>query len=377
MKKIAMLLFLVCFECLCFAALPLHLEKIGPLHGNDFEILERYHIWLKRTKERLRKNSHVVQTKYGQIEYVVNNPDVLFESSYSSDSVNQNRPIILCLHGGFGGYDQGEVIGSHLVKQGFTVISPSRPGYLRTPLSVGKSNAHQADAMAALLDALHVDKVAVLGFSAGSPVAFEFATRHKERTWACVLESLGAQKSQSAEYELLTEILDTRIGRQSADFASWLFYLFATFETKEAILFLTRIDNKLSSGSLEERQKYVLRHPSQIEFAVRFMLTFMPISDRSEGIVNDISPKNLYPWLEYDYNVLKTSTMIIEARADDSGSYPETKKVVKRIKEANQIKDFEFVTVEDSGHFIWLGPDTNKWECRLKSFLQRNYRKNY
>jgi len=49
----------------------------------------------------------------------------------------------------------------------FRYIVASRPGYPRTPLSVGKTPKEQAAAFAALLDALKIDKVAVFGGRVG------------------------------------------------------------------------------------------------------------------------------------------------------------------------------------------------------------------
>ena len=62
----------------------------------------------------------------------------------------------------------------------------SRPGYLGTPMSTGKTVAEAADAYAALLDVLGVAKVAVWGLSGGGPHALEFAARHPAKT-ACLL----------------------------------------------------------------------------------------------------------------------------------------------------------------------------------------------
>ena len=57
------------------------------------------------------------------------------------------------------------------LEYGFGVIAPSRPGYGRTPLEIGKTHAESADCYAALLDVLKVDKVVVTGISAGGPSA--------------------------------------------------------------------------------------------------------------------------------------------------------------------------------------------------------------
>lgn len=60
-------------------------------------------------------------------------------------------------------------------------ISPSRPGYLRTPLAAGASPAEQADLYAALLDALGIEQASIIGFSGGGPSALQFALRHPDR----------------------------------------------------------------------------------------------------------------------------------------------------------------------------------------------------
>ena len=80
----------------------------------------------------------------------------------------------MVLHGGPGGHDQGFAAAS-LARAGYGVIAPSRPGYLRTPLSTGRTFEEQADALAALLDALEVDRVVPYGVSAGGPPTIHFA----------------------------------------------------------------------------------------------------------------------------------------------------------------------------------------------------------
>ena len=45
--------------------------------------------------------------------------------------------------------------------EGYRVLTPSRPGYLRTPLEVGKTAAEQARAFSALLDTIGIKGVIV------------------------------------------------------------------------------------------------------------------------------------------------------------------------------------------------------------------------
>lgn len=56
-------------------------------------------------------------------------------------------------------------------------------------MAKGANPALQADTFGALLDALEIERAAVLGFSAGGPPAIQFALRHPERTLSLVLAS--------------------------------------------------------------------------------------------------------------------------------------------------------------------------------------------
>jgi pimeloyl-ACP methyl ester carboxylesterase len=98
-------------------------------------------------------------------------------------------PVLLALHGAMGGYDQGLILGRALDPPGYRIVAPSRPGYLGTPLSTGRTPAEQADAHAALLDALSIDRADVAAVSGGGPSAIEFAVRHPDRCRSLVLIS--------------------------------------------------------------------------------------------------------------------------------------------------------------------------------------------
>jgi len=137
--------------------------------------------WREDIEAELNEGSLLADTPRGQIEY----------------AIRGSGPVILALHGSMGGYDSGLAIGQMLIQavtessntrvSEITLLSVSRPGYLRTPLEVGASTAEQADAMADLLDFLGIDRVAVAGGSAGGPVALQFALRHPDRCWGMIL----------------------------------------------------------------------------------------------------------------------------------------------------------------------------------------------
>jgi pimeloyl-ACP methyl ester carboxylesterase len=101
-------------------------------------------------------------------------------------------PGLLALHGAMGGWDQGILLARSLGAAGFRWVAPSRPGYLGTPLSVGRTPQAQADAHAALLDALGIDAAVVAAVSGGGPSAVQLAIRHPRRCRALVLVSANA-----------------------------------------------------------------------------------------------------------------------------------------------------------------------------------------
>lgn len=102
----------------------------------------------RRLRASLAAQSQVIQTPVGPVEYI----DV------------GEGPVVVHVHGMLGGFDHWKWCW-FLVKAGFRVIMPSRPGYLRTPLASGRTPAEQVVLLAALLDALGVDQAALYAYS--------------------------------------------------------------------------------------------------------------------------------------------------------------------------------------------------------------------
>ena len=92
----------------------------------------------------------------------------------------QGEPL-LAVHGTLGGCDQRLVATEFFRSNGFRIIAPSRPGYLGTPLTTGRTTSEQADALAALLDAIGINKTAVFAGSGGGPAAYALASTYPDR----------------------------------------------------------------------------------------------------------------------------------------------------------------------------------------------------
>ncbi len=114
----------------------------------------------------------IAQTLAGPIEY----------------RVEGRGPTVMVLQGGHCSRES-RLSHERLVDDGFTVLTPSRPGYDRTPAAVGPTAQAAADALVALLDSLNLAQVDVIGISAAGPTALALAQRHPNRVRRLVLES--------------------------------------------------------------------------------------------------------------------------------------------------------------------------------------------
>lgn len=302
-------------------------------------------LWVRDQTKELETESQIIQTATGPIEY----------------TKKGSGPVVVCLHGGPGGYDQSLLIGSNLLDQGFTVIGVSRPGYLRTPLSVGQTNEQQADAIINLLDSLGITKAAALGFSAGGPVVFQMALRHPERVWGLVMESIGAHvvRDETA-YKRLNTIIQLD---GFADFIAWPIFE-ATKHQMSTEGLLLRYDTLLPQAQRDQRIEYVKQNPKQREFFRKFVYSLAPMALRAEGLVNDL--RNLNPWPHYPFASIQAPTLVIQAREDSNGNYDEALMAAEKIPKA------ELVTVEQSGHLLWFGEHTDEWEGKLVDFLKKH-----
>jgi 2-hydroxy-6-oxonona-2,4-dienedioate hydrolase len=133
--------------------------------------------------ERISGKSTVISSPFGDIEYRVG-------------GIASGFPVLV-IHGGGGGYDQGELIADVVLDEKFYWIAPSRFGYLGSSLPPNATWDEQADAYACLLDHLGIDKAAVVAMSQGGPSALLFAVNHPERVSSLTCISCGVAASDS------------------------------------------------------------------------------------------------------------------------------------------------------------------------------------
>jgi pimeloyl-ACP methyl ester carboxylesterase len=268
---------------------------------------------LAAARLRIATGSEVAQTACGAVEY----------------AAAGEGPAVLLLHGAGGGFDQTLRAARELAANGFRVIAPSRFGYLRTPQPSEATPAAQADAYACLLDALKIRRAAVIGVSAGSPSALQFALRHAARTTALVLLApmvYAPQADIARPPAALRRLFESAIG---SDFVFWL----AARASPERLLGTPR--GLLERADAAEKARFAF-----------FALQPLPVSERREGLLNDAVIAT-HPQ-RYDLEKIAAPTLVIAVRDDPFGTYE------RALYTAQHVTGARFLGLPDGGH-LWVG----------------------
>lgn len=287
-------------------------------------IYAKFWLWRAEITRGLNANSVVVQTARGPIEYA---------------ALGTGYPA-LSLHGTPGGYDQVYEATRLAIERGqpqlLHVIAPSRPGYLRTPLSVGATPEQQADAYEALLDALQVDKVVVVAGSGGGPSALRFVLKYPERCAALVLESAITTKLEERPQHNgpLDRFFQTELGR-------WLF-----------------------GGLWIDSLQRVNPEDSKVRPLAEIVLkSTYPFAARDAGRLNDIDQYSRLPrWPLAD---IKCPTLVVHGTADTTVPFAHAQFAHEQIA-GSQLEAFE-----GGDHFISVTYGT-KIDALVAEFVARH-----
>ena len=275
---------------------------------------------LRDARERVNRGSEIAQTRCGPIEYAV---------------VGSGAPILF-VHGAGGGFDQGLEAAERLAKSGFRIVLPSRFGYLRTPLPADASAAAQADAHACLLDALKIERTAIVGASAGAPSAMQFALRHPARCSALVLLVPAAYVPHPDNAAPLKTPPGTRLLFDTAlrsDFLFWSAIRVARDTVMRSIL--ATPPDVVDKASAAEQAR-----------VDRMMLNILPVSRRRPGLLNDAAVTSMLG--RYELERISAPTLAISVADDLFGTYEPARYTAEHIPGAR------FIGYPTGGH-VWVG----------------------
>jgi pimeloyl-ACP methyl ester carboxylesterase len=289
---------------------------------------------MEELRTRVAEPSAIVATAYGSIEY----------------AETGEGPPVLVIHGSGGGFDQGLEMAGALAESGFRLIAPSRFGYLGSSFPDRPTPEMQADALAALLDAIDLKEVSVFGGSAGALSAMQFAIRHPERCRALVLfvpaTFSPAREPNTAPVEgpLAGPLLRTLL---SSDLVFWLGATFAP-DTMTRVLLATEPAVIEAAGPDERlRARQILRH-------------ILPVSRRAKGLFFDMRTAGAPP--RYELERIACPLLAISA-ADDLYGTAESARYAAR-----EVRNGRLILYPTGGHIL-AGRSEEVWPA-IASFLE-------
>lgn len=249
-------------------------------------------------------------------------------------------PPVMVIHGGPGGFDQGLASGRRLRDGGCELIVPSRPGYLRTPLTSGRSPAEQADLYSAMLDVLQISRVAVLGFSSGGPSAVHFAARHPEKTTTLLLDA-----AVLLPFETHLNVFERVISETS--FGVWLSCQLAS---KRPAMMTAVVVDAFSKGLDKDQKRDAvewIRADSALQQDIRdLMSSVAPRKYRKPGQTND---ESIEPDLDpLPFADITAPTLV--AHGTNDGLVPSA----HATHAADEIAGAELILVEEGHHALPL-----------------------
>jgi pimeloyl-ACP methyl ester carboxylesterase len=276
--------------------------------------------------------SQIAQTSRGPIEY----------------TLIGNGPVVLACHGTSENCYSTQALES-LTDAGFSLLTPSRPGYGRTPLDVGRSNTQAAEALIALLDCLKIQTCSVIAISGGGPTGIALAANFPQRIQRLVLMAALSRpedrpnepsyKNQMAFYgpfhgiqwgmlRMISNLSPRGMARQTLA-------IFSTHDPEDAL-------SKLSPEGIESIRRFYQGQSSRL------------------GALNDATHSVGKELLQ----AISVPVLVVHSREDKSVPFSHAEWSLQHIPHAMLCE------AGCTGHFIWVGPDYKHITEQMAAFLR-------
>jgi pimeloyl-ACP methyl ester carboxylesterase len=254
---------------------------------------------------RAAMTRHMIPTRWGAVEYA---------------EQGAGTPVLV-VHGIY-----QDCVGGLLSVDGLVpdrrVIAPSRFGYLGSSIPTNATVAAQADAFVALLDALDIGQIDVIGLSAGAPSVLQLALRHPERVkhLAVLVGNLPGSPTAVAQ-----PAWAKRINRQ---LVMWVLKTLAPATTARLVAAVPK-----AFGMTNEDARSV----------AEFVDSLFPMS--REGYTFDLYVSN--PDVNScNLEAIRVPTLIVHTKDDQLASHEASRRAAGRIPGAR------FISLESGGHLM-------------------------
>jgi pimeloyl-ACP methyl ester carboxylesterase len=261
-------------------------------------------------------------------------------------------PMVVALHGAMGGYDQSLILAQTIGKADYRYLAVSRPGYLGTPMSSGRSSEQQGDLIAALLDTLNIGKAGVMAVSGGGPSGIQFGLRHPARCAGLVLVSTCAGKIDTP---IPFSFKITKLLARWPWFAKRLYK--RTARNLEAVARRKIQDPEILARMINEANTWPL-------FSTLLLSTFDRMGQRLDGTENDIAitRSEHYP-LEH----LNAPVLVVHGTQDPHVQFEGHAKMFEK-----RLPNAELLAI-DGGEHGAIFTHRNQVRAKVNDFMQYHF----
>ena len=218
------------------------------------------------------------------------------------------------------------------------IVAPSRFGYSGSDMPPRATPADQADVFAALLDALGIAQIDVVGISAGTTSVLQLALRHPERVKHLVVLSGNLPG-----------------GRTAAVPPSW-----ARMANRQVPMWLLKTFFPSTMAFLAGVPRRFPMTSDYAQFVTEFIGSLFPVTPRVQGIDFDAFVSNA-DVNNYELEAIKVPTLIVHTKDDPLASYEAAERAAGRVPGAR------LVSLETGGHLLLGQTDAIRQE--LARFL--------
>ncbi len=272
-------------------------------------MIKNYRVHQQQGPGVLTAQSKVIDTPRGMVEY----------------ADRGEGSAVLISHGSFGGFDQGLASVYFLEEFKNRFIAPSRFGYLRSPMPLDATPQAQADVYEALLDRLAIEKVWLIGLSAGGMSALHFAHQFPARCHGLILISaVSRPMTVPAPVRFMVEHVLTN------EFLGWL---------------LVTYRPSLVAQSTGDDYTLVAENPPLKEAFLKLAWPeHAPL--RRAGMLNDLRQSD--SMIGFNYEEIIVPTLLIHGTADPMVPYIQAEQLAARVNGAR------LLTFQKGGHLSFL-----------------------
>ena len=288
-----------------------------------------------------RPTAIVVDTPAGSVQYA---------------TAGEGSPVLF-VHGSPGGWDQAELMTRFLVDAGHRVVTPSRPGYLDTPLDDANGTPDgTATLLVALMDSLGIERFGVMCWSGGGPSSYRLAATRPERVHAIV-----ACAAVSKSYEFATGMAGIESSLMAGGLGHWLLHEMAEHLPKTLVKSTLSEEGKLTKAETAALLDHVWNDPAARDFVLELSATIS--GRRTHGLKNDHAR---FPHLDLDLSAVSAPVLLVHGTADSDVPPEYSDHALDRLPHA------ELVAVDRGTHLaVWTDPTAAAVQARIVAHFDR------